>query len=231
MRAMKLFVQAALGLGVFLGHALASAADAPGPLIPLAKDPTRDPASIHYVPIAPLTAPKSMVPTSGTLLGLGVATMIGGGIMMAVAPTNEELCGVAGCYETPDNELRTQGYLTLATGAGFSIVSGLALLHSALSDREPHRPRYSDDMTSFGIGLTALGSGLAALSVTAAAADNSRYGFFDTPSDLLVISALSAWVVLPVGITLWCYGAHEPKPENRLSLRVGPTSAHFSLRF
>ncbi|MDC3956766.1 hypothetical protein [Polyangium jinanense] len=183
------------------------------------------------VPPAPKDPPSFRAPTvpySLGVLGLGAAFIVAGGVMMGVAETADERCGVAGCYGVLDPNLDFAGRLFLANGIGIGIASVTATLVGLGTDGTP-TPRKSDAFTERGIFATALGVGLACTGLAAARGDD--FQLEGLPSAVATGAYLGALAVTGLGLGFWIYGARNAQAPAAASLRVGPTSAQFTVRY
>ncbi|WP_170229885.1 hypothetical protein [Polyangium fumosum] len=191
--------------------------------------------ALRPTPPTPAPAPKELppartptVPYSLGLLGLGAALVVTGGVLMGVADTHVERCGVAGCYGVLDPKLEFVGQLVLAGGIGMSLAAGTAAAVGLASDRKPV-PRRSDHFTELGIFATALGAGLAGVSLAAATAHNENVDGLAAP---FIPRALAfALASTAAGLGFWIYGGRDASSPTAASLRVGPTSAQFTVRY
>ncbi|MDI1483683.1 hypothetical protein [Polyangium sp. y55x31] len=186
------------------------------PAPPAPKDPPPPPAR------------SSTVPYSLAVFGLGAAFIVAGGVMMGVAETSDERCGVAGCYGVLDPQLDFAGRLLLAGGIGMGIGSGVAVLVGLGTDGRPG-PRRSDQLTEMGIFATALGAGLGGVSLASAMAD--EYKLEGLPDPFASRALALALVSTAAGMGFWIYGARSAPTSTAASLRVGPTSAQFTVRY
>ncbi|MDI1450417.1 hypothetical protein [Polyangium sp. 6x1] len=184
---------------------------------------------------APLPAPKEpppararTVPYSLGILGLGVSSLVTGGVLMGVAPTNDERCGVAGCYGVLDPKLEFAGRLLLAGGIGMSLAAGTAVAVGLVGDKNPV-PRRSDHFTEMGIFALALGAGLGGVSLAAAMSRDDKLD--GLPSAFIPRALAFALVTGGAGLGFLLFGARDAPGAAAASLRVGPTSAHFTVRY
>ncbi|MDC0741343.1 hypothetical protein [Polyangium mundeleinium] len=192
-------------------------------------------AALRPTPTAPAPAPKEppparapTVPYSLGLLGLGAAFVVTGGVLMGVAATHVERCGVAGCYDVLDPKLAFIGQLVLAGGIGMSLTAGTAAAVGLVADRRPG-PRRSDHFTEMGIFAVALGAGLAGVSLASAMAHDEHLDGLPAP---FVPRALAfALASTAAGLGFWIYGGRDAPSSTAASLRVGPTSAHFTVHY
>lgn len=201
---------------------------------PPAPAPAARPA-MRPTPPAPAAAPKepppsraSTVPYSLAVFGLGAAFIVAGGVVMGVADTNDERCGVAGCYGVLDPKLDFAGTLLLAGGIGMGIGSGVAVLVGLGTDGKPG-PRRSDQLTEMGIFATALGAGLGCVSLAAAMAN--EYKLEGLPDPFASRALALALASTAAGMGFWIYGARSAPSSSAASLRVGPTSAELTVRY
>ncbi|MDI3291307.1 hypothetical protein [Polyangium sp. 15x6] len=199
---------------------------------PVARPDTRPtPPAPAPAPPAPKEPPQLRAPTvpySLGVLGLGAAFIVAGGVMMGVAETANERCGVAGCYGILDPNLDFAGKLFLANGIGIGIASVTATLIGLGTDGTP-APRKSDAFTERGIFATALGAGLACTGLAAAAGDD--FQLEGLPSAMSTGAVLGALAVTGLGLGFWIYGARSAPTRPATSLRVGPTSAQFTVHY
>ncbi|HVK67119.1 MAG TPA: hypothetical protein VM694_21685 [Polyangium sp.] len=194
-------------------------------------EPAPPPAALRPTPPPPAPAPPARAPTmpySLGLLGLGAAFVATGGVLMGVAATHVERCGVAGCYRVLDPKLDFVGRLVLAGGIGMSLTAGTALALGLASDRKSV-PRRSDHFTEMGIFVMALGTGLAGVGLAAATAHNENLDGLATP--FLPEAFVFALASTAAGLGFWIYGGRDAPSSTAASLRVGPTSAHFTVHY
>jgi hypothetical protein len=189
----------------------------------------KPPARLSAPPIKvdPPPARAATWPYSLGILGLGSALVITGGVIAGIASTIHERCGVAGCYDVADRELEFTGKLVLAGGIGMGLVGVTATLVGLATDGKPV-PRRSDAFTERGIFVTALGAGLACVALADSITNDLRRQGAD---DFARNAALGALVTTGLGLGFWIYGGRSAPDPRAASLRVGPTSAHFTVHF
>jgi len=204
------------------------------PIAPLLLPVPDAPPETPELPVAPRIG---VAPFGFALFGVGAALSLAGGVMLAIAPTNIERCGVAGCYGTLDRKLDFIGSLTLAGGVGIGAVGGVVALKGLASDGTPGPERRSERAMEAGIVVTALGSGFMGVAVTSNLKRDSFSEILGTWRGSTLSSVVLGGGSLLVGLTciaggmgLWLYGAPDAKRSSP-SIRVGPMSAELSLNF
>ncbi len=216
----------------FLGAALAGGLLLGAPLAEARADETTPAAPIRPAPRVPVDLPSPrapLLPYGLGVLGLGSAFVLAGGILLGVAPTHDERCGVAGCYGVLDPKLELAGQLMLVGGIGIGLVGGVVALRGVSVDKSPGPPRRSDHFMEVGILATALGVGLAGVAFTALQhGDDRREGL---PGAITSLSIPLALVGISAGMGFWIFGGRDAPKASSASLRVGPTSAHLTFRF
>ena len=194
------------------------------PAPPVRPTPTPAPAPAKEPP--PVRARTSTYALG--ILGFGSAFIVAGGILVGIAAENDERCGVAGCYGVLDPQLEYTGKLLLGGGIGMSLLGGTAALVGLGTDGR-RTPRRSDAFTEMGIFATALGAGLVGTSF--ASLSHSDALLEGMPGAIGGRAVLGALVTLGVGMGFWIYGARAAPSTTTTSLRVGPTSAEFAVRY
>jgi hypothetical protein len=194
----------------------------------------------------PPRPPRDPLFATGIVLGATglLTTAIGVGVLVS-ASGNMETCGLSGCIDLPDRQVRSAGAATLAAGISATIFGGAVAIRSG---RGPAPARRSNFRTVTGVIFSALGASVASGAVAQAAlyrGHDSLPG--ETFPDGYTSSAahgaaaptalaITSLVCFAVGIPLWLTGAKEPAPREDAratasSLDLLPSAGGLALRW
>ncbi len=185
----------------------------PTPLAPPPAPPPRwtPPRPLGTQPDAPAVDP--LLPTGIALGTLGALALGAGAIAYPQSSSaGDELCGLSGCFDRPDNDLKMGAVGLMAGGAALAALS-VPVIIAGHGDEVP--TRNSDPAMVAGVVLTGLGVASAAGSIASLAAQSRSIQPWDNNSEggmVAVPMLLLGGGAIAVGLPLWVSGGADYEP-------------------
>jgi hypothetical protein len=154
-----------------------------------------------------------LLPTGIGLGALGVLALGAGAIAYPVSSSaGEEMCGLSGCFDRPDNDLKMGAVGLMAGGAALAALSIPVILTGY---REQVPARRSDDRMIGGVIVTGAGVASAAAGLASIMKEGNSSQPFDNHSEVATAAVplmLLGGGAIAVGLPLWISGGADWEP-------------------
>lgn len=187
----------------------------PPPVLP-PEPPAPQAVGPLVAPQPPLFAPRDfaarpkvdlLMPFAATSLALGGALVLGGGIQLAAA-TSDEYCGLTGCTERPHMLPGNIAGNLIGAGTGLAVVGAVGLLEWGVDAPKGDEHRRNTPMMLSGFSATALSAASLGLAIGNGLTYSSDGVDFETGWPFFI----SSTVLAGVGIPLWVVGSRKSTP-------------------